>query len=359
MSSKESVERAAADEAPPAKKCVVWDLDDTLWEGVLLEGQGQKLRRGVLELIRALDERGILQSIASRNDHEQAMERLRELGLAEYFLYPQIGWNPKSAAIREIATSLNIGIDAIAFVDDQAFERDEVHHALPKVMCIDAAAIYTLLELPELMPRFVTEDSRRRRQMYLGDITRNKLEASYTGTPQEFLASLDMRMVIAPADADDLQRAEELTLRTNQLNTTGYTYSYEELDGFRSSPDHELLIASLEDKYGTYGKIGLALTERQSGVFVCKLLLMSCRVMARGVGTVMINHLMASARDAGVRFQAEFVETDRNRQMYITYKLLGFREVSRAEKRLVLEADLKKIQPFPPFMKLEIIKRGG
>lgn len=358
MSTTEPANPPAADDGRQAKKCVVWDLDDTLWEGVLLEGQGRQLRRGVAHIIQTLDERGILQSIASRNDHATAMERLRELGLAEFFLYPQIGWNPKSAAIAEIAKSLNIGIDSIAFVDDQEFERDEVRHGLPKVFCIDAAAIHSMLELPELVPRFVTDDSRMRRQMYLGDITRKKLEESYTGTPQEFLASLDMRMVIAPADMQDLQRAEELTLRTNQLNTTGYTYSYDELERFRCSPEHELLIASLQDKYGTYGKIGLALTERQSGVWLCKLLLMSCRVMARGVGTVMITHLMASARAAGVRLLAEFVETDRNRQMYITYKFLGFRELSRVNKQLVLEADLNNIQSYPPFMKLEIVRRA-
>lgn len=337
-------------------KCVVWDLDDTLWEGVLLEDRAVHLRPGIPEIIRALDERGILQSIASRNDPEQALSTLRSFGLEEYFLHPQIHFRPKSESIAEIAKALNIGVDAIGFVDDQPFERDEVRHALPMVLCLDAATIGTMLDLPELKPRFVTEDSRVRRKMYLSDIERKKVEDTYAGTPQAFLASLDMHLLIAPASEKDLQRAEELTLRTNQLNTTGYTYSYEELDALRRSEEHELLIAGLSDRYGTYGKIGLSLIARQPGVWVCKLFLVSCRVMARGVGTVLINHLMAQARAAGVRLQAEFIETGRNRQMFITYKLLGFREVFRDGKRCILEANLDQIQPPPDFMKVEILR---
>lgn len=107
-------------------KCVIWDLDNTLWDGVLLEDNQVSLRDNVAELIKALDNRGILQSIASKNDYLKAMEKLRELGLREYFLYPQINWNSKAFSIKEIARLINIGTDAIAFIDDQPFELEEV-----------------------------------------------------------------------------------------------------------------------------------------------------------------------------------------------------------------------------------------
>ena len=98
--------------------------------------------------------------------------------------------------------------------------------------------------------------------MYRDQIARNQAEANFVGPNEEFLASLDMTFTIAPAAREDLQRAEELTVRTNQLNSTGRTYSYEELDALRESPEHLLLVASLQDRFGSYGKIGLALIEK-------------------------------------------------------------------------------------------------
>src|SRR5215467_694494 len=114
-----------------AIKCVVWDLDQTLWEGVLLEDDRISLRSNVPDIIKTLDSRGIVQSIASKNDPEKALETLHELGLAEYFLHPQINWNAKSSSIKDIARLINIGVDTIAFIDDQPFERAEVNYTLP------------------------------------------------------------------------------------------------------------------------------------------------------------------------------------------------------------------------------------
>ncbi|OKJ85773.1 HAD-IIIC family phosphatase [Streptomyces sp. CB02400] len=333
-------------------KCVVWDLDNTVWEGVLLEDGDVKLRPGVVDVLRTLDERGILHSVASRNDHDAAMAKLEELGIAEYFLYPQINWGNKSDSVKAVAEAINIGIDTLAFVDDQPFERDEVRFTHPQVLCIDALDVERVPGLPEMHPRFVTADSRERRHLYRADAERNQAEAGHDGTAEEFLASLNMRFTIAPAQERDLQRAEELTVRTNQLNATGYTYSYEELDAFRTSPGHDLLVAGLEDRYGTYGKIGLALVERGEDAWTVKLLLMSCRVMSRGVGSVLLAHLIREAAAAGVRLRAEFVPTNRNRSMYVTYKFAGFRETTTDGGVSVLEHDLARVPGFPPYMEV-------
>src|SRR6185295_7764611 len=103
---------------PPKIKCVVWDLDNTMWNGILLENEAVALRPNVIELLRFFDERGILLSIASKNDEPSAWRRLEELGIANYFLYPQINWMPKSENIKVIAEQLNIGLDTFAFIDD-------------------------------------------------------------------------------------------------------------------------------------------------------------------------------------------------------------------------------------------------
>lgn len=335
-------------------KCLVWDLDNTLWDGVLLEDKEVALRNSTAAIVRALDQRGILQSIASRNDHGLAMAKLEALGLSEYFIYPQINWNVKSASMQAIADAINIGIDTLAFIDDQPFEREEVASVHPQVLCIDAADLDQILELPALVPRFITVDSKRRRQMYQADIERKQVEESFTGAQEGFLASLGMKLTIAPAREEDLARAEELTVRTNQLNTTGYTYSYQELDEFRNSDCHHLWIADLEDKYGTYGKIGLALIEIKEEEWWIRLLLMSCRVMNRGVGSIFINHIRNQAREAGVRLMAEMIPNDRNRMIYMTYKFNHFQEKAVSDERVVFENDLTPLQAFPDYLKLEL-----
>jgi len=335
-------------------KVLVWDLDETLWEGTLLEGDEVRLRPGVEETLHTLDARGILQSVASKNDPEMALAKLTELGVAEYFLYPQIGWNAKSSGIAKIAESINVGLDAVAFIDDQPFERDEVASRLPEVWTLDAAELSGLTARPELIPRFITDESAIRRQMYQADIARNRVEEEFVGPQEEFLAGLAMRFTIAPAAEADLQRAEELTVRTNQLNTTGETYSYEELDAFRRSPDHLLLVASLVDRYGTYGKIGLALIEKGAEIWTLKLLLMSCRVMSRGVGTILLHHVMSLARDAGARLQAEIRNTGRNRMMLVTFTFGGFKQVETRGDLKIYEADFRLIQPPPDYVEVHL-----
>jgi FkbH-like protein len=335
-------------------KCLVWDLDNTLWDGVLLEDEKVSLRKDIVNIIHTLDNRGILQSIASKNDYATAIAKLDEYGLKEYFLYPQINWNSKASSLKEIAKLLNIGLDAIALIDDQLFELEEVQFSVPEILCINADEIGNILDMPVMNPRFLTEDSRIRRLMYISDIERQNAEKDFVGTAEEFLATLKMNFTISLAQEEDLQRAEELTLRTNQLNTTGYTYSYNELNNFRTSENHKLLIASLEDKYGSYGKIGLLLIECQADVWKIKLLLMSCRVMSRGVGTVMLNYVMSLAKSKNVHLLAEFVSNNRNRMMYISYKFAGFKEIANNDGLIVMENDLTRIQSVPAYIKFQV-----
>ena len=136
-----------------AIKCLVWDLDDTLWNGTLLEGDPVFIADEVRHTVEVLDSRGILQSIASKNDHDLAWSRLSELGVADYFILPQISWSPKSDAISYIAKQLNFSLDRIAFVDDQPAERAEVAFHLPEVRCYPKNQISVLHELPEFNPR--------------------------------------------------------------------------------------------------------------------------------------------------------------------------------------------------------------
>ncbi len=332
-------------------KCVIWDLDNTLWDGVLVESDNVTLRKGIVEKIKELDSRGILQSICSKNDFDLAWSKIKDFNLSEYFIYPEISWNPKSMGIENIAKNINIGMDTLAFIDDQDFEREEVNHKFPEVLCLSDTAIEGMLEMDEMNPRFVTQDSKNRRLLYMNDIKRNKIEEEFNGTPDEFLSTLNLVFTVSKVQEDDLKRVEELTVRTHQLNTTGYTYSYDELDRLSKSDDNDVFIAQLEDKYGDYGKIGVALVERKEDIWTLKLLLMSCRVVSRGVGGVMMNYIMERAKKANVRLVAEFLPTERNRMMYITYKFNGFKEVKKDEEKILFEADLNNIKPIPEYIK--------
>lgn len=336
-------------------KCVVWDLDNTLWDGIFLEAPEVTLRPQIREIVEELDRRGILQSIASKNDFAPVYQKLEELNLADYFLYPQINWNAKSHSIATIQQRLNIGMDTFLFLDDQAFERDEVNSVYPEVLCLSPAACENLLSHPRLTPMFVTEETRRRRLMYQQDQLRLQEEEAFEGPHTAFLVSLGMQFIICEAQEEDLQRAEELTVRTNQLNSTGITYSYEELQHFRLQEQYKLLVCELVDKYGSYGKIGLALIEINDVAWHMKLLLMSCRVLSRSVGSVLLSYILQAARAEGKVVRADFRRTERNRMMYATYRFANFKEIATdADGCTILENDLTRIQAFPPFIDVQV-----
>jgi FkbH-like protein len=333
-------------------KCVVWDLDDTVWDGILLE-EAVKLKPEFMEVIETLDSRGILNSIASRNDSDLAMAKLTEFGLDGFFVCPQIGWGAKSASVKAIYETLNLGIDSLAFIDDQPFEREEVNFAHPEVFCIAGAGdLLPILDLPQMRPRYSSDEQKHRRAMYRQEFERKKIEETFDGTSADFLKTLDLVLRIAPAEDGDLERLEELTERTHQLNSTGYTYGFDELDRLRKSPQHLLLVADLTDKFGWYGKVGLALVECGEDPWVLKLLIASCRVMSRGVGSLLLQNVMGRAQDAGARLRAEFRLTGRNRAMHVTYRFAGFEEISRRDELILLEHALETVPTVPSHVTL-------
>lgn len=321
--------------AVAAKKCVVWDLDGTLWHGVLEEGDVQP-RPEAIALVKLLDERGILQSIVSRNEAVPALAKLREFGIEEYFLAPQFTWGAKSEAVRRVAAELNLHLNALAFIDDQPLERDEVSAAYSEVLCLDGAEL-EWRDRPEFRPSFHTSESRARRQTYLVEARRQKDEETFPGLPEEFAKSLELRMTVSRASEADLDRMQELTKRTHQLNSTGRTYSAAELLQLCTAEDHLVLVASLDDRYGSYGRIGVAVLEKESRRWTLRLLLVSCRVISRGAGTLFLGTIVRGARAEGVTLRTEFVPTPFNRVTYIMLKLAGFIVVDRDDDRQVLE----------------------
>jgi methoxymalonate biosynthesis protein len=309
---------------PVTVKCLVWDLDNTLWQGTLLEDGEVSLPDSVREVIVELDARGILQSVASKNDHEPAWSRLEKLGIAEYFVLPQIGWGRKSDSVAQIAEQLKFAHRTIAFIDDQPAERAEVafHHS--EVRCYAAEQVDELLKLPEFDPGTRTVDSARRREMYQAGFRREAERSEFNGPDEEFLRTLELVLGIGRASADDLARVEELTLRTSQMNATGVHYSDETLRGLLADPRHEVLVTTMTDRFGPHGAVGVMLLEKHPSVWHLKLLATSCRVVSFGAGATILNWLADQAARAGVHLAADFRRTDRNRMMEIAYRFAGF-----------------------------------
>ncbi|WP_438485485.1 HAD-IIIC family phosphatase [Streptomyces sp. S186] len=309
---------------PTLVKCLVWDLDNTLWRGTFLENPDVELPDEIRELIHTLDSRGILQSIASKNDHDVVWPHLEKLGIAEYFVLPQIGWGPKSASILEIARQLKFAPGTVAFIDDLPSERAEVAFHAPDVRCYTAEQAPTLAGLPEFSPQNVTVDARRRRQMYQAGFHRDAEREAFPGPDEEFLRSLALEMTIKRADEQELTRVEELTLRTSQMNATGVHYSDAALRGLLADPDHDVLTVTMADRFGPHGAVGVLLLAYHPGVWHLKLLATSCRVVSFGAGATILNWLIDQAAQAGVHLAADFRPTDRNRMMDVAYRFAGF-----------------------------------
>jgi methoxymalonate biosynthesis protein len=331
----------------PLVKCLVWDLDNTLWRGTLSEDLHVRVDPAISETISALDARGILQSVASKNDHDLAWARLQEFGLSDYFLLPHIGWGPKSDSIRRIAERLNLGLTAMAFIDDQPVECAEVGFHLPDVRCYTADLASALPDLPEFSPRVVTTDARRRRDMYRSGFERDAARESFTGPDAEFLRSLELELRINRADETDLSRVEELTMRTSQMNATGIHYSAQALLEMRTDATHDVLVAALTDRFGAHGYVAVSLLDKCDGYWHLKLLAASCRVVTFGVGAAILNWLVDQAARAGMHIVADFRATPRNRMMEIAYRFAGFTELATANCRCcAVAAKPNEIQRF-------------
>lgn len=311
---------------PVLVKCLVWDLDNTLWQGTILEDGDVVLPEEIRDVIVTLDSRGILQSIASKNDYDLAWARLEKFGLAEYFVHPAIGWGRKSDSVKDIADKLQFALSTIAFIDDQPTERAEVAYGQAEVRCYPAEDALKLPSLPEFSPAVVTVDARRRREMYQASFRRDAEKEQFNGPDEDFLRSLELVMAIKRADEEDLSRVEELTLRTSQMNATGVHYGDATLRGLLTDPDNEVVTVTLTDRFGPHGAVGVMLIEYHASVWNLKLLATSCRVVTFGAGAVLLNWLVDQAARAGVHLVADFRRTDRNRMMDIAYRFAGFTE---------------------------------
>ena len=326
---------------PAAKvKCVAWDLDNTLWDGVLIESDEVCVREKSLKLIRLLDERGVLQTIVSKNDHAAAVSRLRKLELEQYFICPAINWGPKSISLQNIAKRLNLGIDSFAVIDDSAFERAEIGAALPQVRLYSDTQIEQL-EARSEFDHPVTAESRNRRQMYEIEQDRSVAMNSFAGPAVDFLRGCQLKAdLFVPREENDVERCYELLQRSNQLNLSGNRYTRLQLTELLGKTDAIGIAVRCSDKFGDYGLVGFSTWKTHGEDVLLVDLVISCRIAQKGIELAYFAAL-ADLRKSG-RFLAALRTTDRNGPLRNALFEIGF--ISNGEGGLAADVTMVKSQ---------------
>jgi FkbH-like protein len=312
-------------------KCVVWDLDNTLWDGILVEDGPEKLtmKREIRQIIKELDRRGILQSIASKNNYDEALAVLKRFEIDDFFLAPQISWLPKSDAIQEIARQLNIGLDSLLFVDDSEFELRQVSSAHRDVRTMDARRYLEIVDLEECQVP-VTAESRERRKMYRVEAQRRDLADNFADDYVAFLRHCDIRLNVRPMIEENLERVHELTQRTNQMNFSGNRYNRSVLKQILSAAHLDTYVLEVEDRFGTYGVVGFCIVDSRGPLMTD--LMFSCRIQSKRVEHAFLAYLIRQyITQTGLDFRANYRKTSRNAPSGKVFADIGMQELENKD----------------------------
>lgn len=317
--------RVAAILIGPAK-VIVLDCDNTLWGGVTGEDGPAGVRvdgpyAALQRFMVAQQQQGKLLCLASKNNEEdvwKTFEAHPEMPLKrEHVVAHRIDWNRKSDNIRAMAKELNLGLDDFIFVDDNPMELDEVASSLPQVLCVRVPAEPSHIESFfahhwAFDTLAVTDEDRRRTAMYQENRERDAVRET-TGTFEEFLARLEVKVDIAPVADDELERVAQLTHRTNQFNIFKHVRSEAEMAAWRQSPGRHLWRVRVADRFGDYGLIGVVSCVAEGDTMVCDTFMMSCRVLGRRVEHAMVRRVAQAAAEAGCAMVAfRFAWSERN-----------------------------------------------
>ena len=259
-------------------KLVVWDLDDTLWAGTLSEGP-VTLDPARIDLVRALNRRGIVNSICSKNDAAGARLRLEQAGVWSEFVFPRIDWSPKGPRVARIIEDAQLRPDNVLFVDDLAINRAEVAHFVPGIQTAGPEVIGGLLDRPELAGK----DDRDLTRLAQYRVLEQKLadRSAVAADNEEFLRLCDIRIGVFHDTGAQSERLFELVERTNQLNFTKRRPARDTFVAMLADPGFDTGYVRVRDRYGDYGICGFYAVSRDTGSVVD--LLFSCRVLGMGV----------------------------------------------------------------------------
>jgi FkbH-like protein len=330
-----------------ARKCLVLDLDNTLWGGVIGDdglggirlGQGEpesEAFEAFQRYVKSLGERGVMLAVCSKNDEKIAREVFEKhpemvLRLEDISCFIA-NWDDKPANLARISKQLNIGLNSLVFFDDNPAERSIVRRlqpdvAVPEVPDDPAYRIQALERHRYFEALTISGEDLKRKDFYRANSEREALESS-TGSLDDFLRSLAMQARIEPVRAINVERTVQLINRSNQFNLTTRRYTNADVIEFTTSPNWITCTISLLDRFGDNGLISVLLAGVESDSLVIDTWLMSCRVLKRGVEALLLNHLVALALERGLRrLVGEYFPTAKNALVREHYRTLGFIQV--------------------------------
>ena len=359
-------------------KVLVVDLDNTLWGGVIGEdgmtgiklgseypgAAYEALQRAMLDLSR----RGILLAICSKNNLDDAMEALENhpgmLLRPKHFAAIRISWNDKAQGLREIASELNVGIDSLAFLDDNPFEREQVRAGLPEVTVIDLPDdphqyASTLHDNPVFERLHLSAEDQQRTVFYAEQRERAQAEQNFQ-SKEDFYRFLEQEAEIAPVMPATLARISQLTQKTNQFNVTTRRYAAQQIADLADRPGWQVLSIRVGDRFGDHGLVGVAITHDEGEVCEIDSFLLSCRVIGRTVESALLSHLAQGAAARGCkRLAGWFLPTKKNAPAREFYRQHGFELAKRNGDGALWSLDLTQHKiASPEWVKVKATKGG-
>lgn len=329
-----------------SKRCIVLDLDNTLWGGIIGEDGFDGIKLGIgppgnafvefQKCLLGLFHRGILLAINSKNNFDDAIEVIEKhpdmILKKEHFTSVKINWNDKVSNIKEISEEMNFGLDNFVFIDDDPINREFMKSSLPQVLTVDLPkdpSKYTqiLEEMIEFNVLEITDEDKKRGLMYSQQKERKNFEKSSSNL-QDFLKDMELKVTIKKADKFTIPRISQLILKTNQFNLTTKRYQLEEIQKF--SEDNNMIVecVQIEDKFGDNGITGAFIVQKSnSNEWILDTFLLSCRVMGREIEKSILSYIIEIAKKNNVKkLKAEFITTKKNKPIENFLPDCGFKK---------------------------------
>lgn len=351
------------------KKCIVLDLDNTLWGGILgedgLEGieigatpQGKPFLE-VQKFLLALFQRGIILAINSKNNFDEAMTVFRQhpdmILREEHFAAMQINWRDKVSNMKDIAEDLKIGMDSFVFIDDEKYNREMVKEFLPEIHVVDlpedpALYLSSLVELNDFNVLDLSEEDKKRGSIYAQQRKRKEFQRDAANI-KEYFEGLEMVATIEKGRDFSIPRIAQLTQKTNQFNMTTRRYSNEDIRKFLERESSLVATVRIRDRFGDNGICGVVIVDKQSGQHRIDTFLLSCRVVGRGIESVLLGYVLDQLRKNKIdSLLGEFISTSKNAPAKDFYKDNGFNFIGKENEKEVWEYILSRPYETPSFI---------
>lgn len=302
-------------------KCIVWDLDNTVWDGTLDANDNVELNLDIKKYIEDAFEKGIVLVIASKNDYMQAYSKIQAFEMEKYFYKFYISFDDKYKSIKNLAEELNISIEHILFIDDSDIELSEALYYLPTLQILNVKDINKLDEyINETIQ--LTDEARNRNKIYR--ILEERKTQERQMSRQEFLQYCDIKINISKATEKDYNRIVELLSRTNQMNLNNKLLNNKELENIEAKDEWTIYVVRMKDVFADYGIVGTVIIQEDEKLVRIEYLAISCKVEGRNIGKHVIEYIKEQAKLKEKNIIAEYIYNLKNDKLKALLILNGF-----------------------------------